>query len=84
MKAWRGLGYRICLHFIEVPSEDYAVQRVAQRVATGGHSVPEQDVRRRFHRGLALFAQVYRPLVDEWYHWFSDDGGLRLGQHHQG
>jgi len=25
--------------------------------------------------------QAYKPLVDEWYHWFSDDEGLRLGQH---
>jgi hypothetical protein len=34
-----------------------------------------------YHRGLTLFEQVYKPLVDEWYHWFSDDEGLRLGQH---
>jgi predicted ABC-type ATPase len=81
MKLWRTLGYGICLHFIEVPSEDYAVQRVALRVAAGGHPVPELDIRRRFHRGLTLFQQVYKPLVDEWYHWYSDDGGLRLGQH---
>src|SRR3954470_745401 len=84
MKLWRTWGYRVCLHFIEVPSEDYAVQRVALRVAAGGHPVPELDIRRRFHRGLALFQQVYKPLVGEWYHWYSDDGGLRLGQHDAG
>ncbi len=83
MRSWKTWGYRISLHFIELPSEDHAVQRVAIRVAAGGHSVPEPDVRRRFHRGLALFEQVYKPLVDEWYHWFSDDGGLRLGQHEE-
>jgi predicted ABC-type ATPase len=81
MKLWRTWGYRIGLHFIEVPTEDYAVQRVALRVAAGGHPVPELDIRRRFHRGLTLFRQVYKPLVDEWYHWYSDDGGLRLGHH---
>jgi predicted ABC-type ATPase len=84
MRSWRAWGYRICLHFIEVPSEDYAVQRVALRVAAGGHSVPDQDIRRRFHRGLELFEHLYKPLVDEWYHWHSDDGGLRLGQYNAG
>lgn len=81
IKSWKTWGYRVSMHFIEVPAEDFAVRRVAMRVAAGGHSVPEVDVRRRYHRGLALFQQVYKPLVDEWYHWFSDDEGLRLGQH---
>jgi predicted ABC-type ATPase len=77
---WRAVGYRVYLHFIQVPSEDFALQRVAMRVAAGGHGVPDSDVRRRYRRGLALFAQVYKPIVDEWYHWHSDEGGLRLGQ----
>ncbi len=83
MALWRASNYRLSLHFIELPTEEYAVQRVALRVAAGGHSVPEADVRRRFHRGIALFQQVYKPLVDEWYHWHSDDAGLRLGDHHE-
>jgi len=81
MNLWRRWGYRTTLHFIELPSEDYAVLRVARRVAAGGHSVQEIDVRRRYHRGLRLFHGVYKPLVDKWYHWFSDDGGLRFGEH---
>lgn len=67
MRLWRVAGYRVALHFIELPSEDFAVRRVAMRVAAGGHDVPELDIRRRFHRGLALFEQVYKALVDEWY-----------------
>lgn len=81
MRSWRTWGYRLILDFIEVPSEDFAVHRVAARVAAGGHSVPEADIRRRYHRGLELFEQVYKPLVDEWYHWISDDDGIRLGTH---
>jgi len=76
--GWSRLGYRTTLHFIELPSADYAVERVARRVAAGGHPVPEADVRRRFQRGLRLFQTVFKPLPDRWYHWFSDDGGLRL------
>ena len=75
---WCELGYRTSLHFIELPSADYAIERVARRVAAGGHSVPEVDIRRRFHRGLQMFNRVFKPLPDRWYHWFSDDGGLRI------
>ena len=32
----------------------------------GGHDVPEQIVRRRFHAGLRNFESIYRDLVDEW------------------
>lgn len=78
LRAWSQRGYRTTLHFIELPSADYAVERVARRVASGGHSVPEADIRRRFQRGLHLFRAVFKPLPDRWYHWFSDDGGLRL------
>jgi predicted ABC-type ATPase len=81
MRAWRTRGYRVSLHFIELPSDDYAVRRVALRVAAGGHSVPETDIRRRYHRGLELFEHVYKALADGWYHWLSDDAGLRLGEY---
>jgi len=81
LRKWGELGYRRSLHFLELPSSDEAVRRVALRVAAGGHSVAEVDVRRRFERGLLLFQEVYKPLVDEWYHWFSDERGLRLVDH---
>ena len=78
LQAWSAAGYSTTLHFIELPSADYAVSRVARRVAAGGHAVLEADIRRRFERGLEMFASVYKPLVDRWYHWRSDDRGLRL------
>jgi predicted ABC-type ATPase len=83
LRTWTGLGYFTSLHFIELPSADFAVRRVAMRVAAGGHDVPEADVRRRFERGLRLFSTVYQPLVGRWYHWFSDERGLRLVDQHQ-
>ena len=77
-EKWARLGYRTTLHFIELPSAEYAVERVAQRVAAGGHSVPEADIRRRFSRGLRLFERTFKALPDRWYHWVSDEKGLRL------
>jgi len=64
IRRWIDMGYRTSLHFIELPSADVAVQRVATRVAAGGHAVPEADIRRRFERGVRLFPTVYKPLVD--------------------
>lgn len=63
---WRRAGYRVELIFLSLPSADAAVARVAQRVAQGGHHIPEEVVRRRFAAGRRLFEEVYKPLVDLW------------------
>lgn len=60
-------GYTITLIFLEVPDADFAVARVALRVAMGGHPSPEDDVRRIYARGSALSETVYRSLADVWY-----------------
>jgi predicted ABC-type ATPase len=78
IRDWKASGYLVVLHFIGVPSADFAVQRVATRVAMGGHSIPERVVRRRFERGRSLFDAVYKSEVPEWYQWFSDTNGLSL------
>ncbi len=64
--TWRALGYKVTLLFLSLPSADIAVQRVAERVRQGGHDIPESTIRRRFDAGKELFANVYRPLVDQW------------------
>lgn len=80
---WKSLGYRTQLHFIELPSADFALNRVAARVAAGGHDVPQEDVVRRFRRGLELFRAEYSHLVHRCYHWKSDDRGLTLAQRYE-
>jgi len=55
IEQWRSAGYQVSLIFLSLPSADFAVQRVAQRVRQGGHAVPEEDVRRRFSRGWDHF-----------------------------
>ena len=42
-------GYRVTLHIVLIP-EALAVARVVNRVAEGGHHVPEEKVRARFGR----------------------------------
>lgn len=62
-------GYRVMLHYLRIDSAAQAVQRVRLRVLTGGHHVPEEDIRRRYERSIRHFAEDYLPLADEWGLW---------------
>lgn len=64
--GWRERGYRVQLYFLRLPSAEMALARVRNRVAEGGHDVPEEVVRRRFEAGWRNFREVYKDLVDEW------------------
>ena len=52
MEAARTAGFRIELLYVCVKSPDLPIDRIRTRVASGGHYVPEADVRRRFFRSL--------------------------------
>ena len=66
LKRLKGSGYRIHVFFLWLPSVEMALARVGDRVLAGGHSVPEEVVRRRFSRGLANLFRLYAPLLDTW------------------
>lgn len=53
MRAARTAGFRVELHYVSVDSPEEALERIRNRVALGGHDVPEADARRRFARSLA-------------------------------
>ncbi len=63
---WQKAGYQVRLLFLGLPSVDLAIERVRQRVVQGGHDIPEEDIRRRFERGLVNFQTLYRQIVDVW------------------
>ena len=64
MAAARREDYRIILHFVSVGSAEQALDRIRNRVALGGHDVPEADVKRRFVRSHAnLPAAISRADV---------------------
>lgn len=65
---WRAKGYRVKLIFLQLPTVQVAVDRVAARVAQGGHGIPSDVIRRRFDAGLRNFHRVYKPLADVWLH----------------
>jgi predicted ABC-type ATPase len=59
-------GYRFHLIFLWLPNPELAISRVQERVRTGGHNVPEETIRRRYHAGIRNFFQLYRSLADSW------------------
>lgn len=73
IKTWRALGYAVELHFLSLPDSQTAKQRVALRVAQGGHSIPDDVIERRFEAGLENFEMIYKRLVD---HWFKYDASV--------
>ncbi len=60
-------GYRVVLFFLWLPSAGMAVARVANRVKQGGHSVPPDDIRRRYTAGVRNLFRLYRPILDGWW-----------------
>ena len=66
LKEWKAAGYRIEIVFLRLASVRLALLRIADRVRQGGHGVPAEDVRRRFHRGWKNFETTYRALADAW------------------
>jgi predicted ABC-type ATPase len=71
--GWRKIGYRIALEYVRLPSVEASLERVARRVALGGHDIPEADIRRRFDRSLRNLEQLYKPAVDVWQVWDSQE-----------
>ncbi len=62
----RTRGYRVDVLFLWLPRADLAVARVHDRVAGGGHNVPDETVRRRYDRGLRNFLRIYRHVATSW------------------
>jgi len=59
-------GYQIHMIYLWLPSAQLAIERVAQRVRLGGHSIDEQVIKRRYFRSLENFLKIYRPLARSW------------------
>ncbi|MBQ6244673.1 MAG: zeta toxin family protein [Bacteroidales bacterium] len=62
----QGLGYEATLLYLWLNSPELAIQRVRERVRTGGHNIPEAVVRRRYVMGLQYFFEAYLPVIDRW------------------
>ena len=52
--------------FFWLPSPEVAEQRVAARVASGGHNIPSDVIHRRYWLGIRNLFSIFVPIVDRW------------------
>jgi predicted ABC-type ATPase len=62
----RNWGYEIHFFYLWLSDVELALDRVRERVLTGGHDVPEAVVRRRFYRSIGNFLTNYRNFAESW------------------
>jgi predicted ABC-type ATPase len=58
LREARALGFRTYLYFIATEDPAINIQRVKNRVAEGGHDVPEGKIVDRYRRSLALLSEA--------------------------
>lgn len=58
-------GWRVELIYLALPSAEMSRLRVAERVAHGGHNIPEADIARRFPRSLYNLLHIFAPKADK-------------------
>jgi len=59
-------GYYVTLLYFWLNTPDLAVERVRNRVASGGHNVSETVIRRRYKAGIQNLFELYMPICDYW------------------
>lgn len=60
LREAKSRGYEVHLMFVGLDTPERCVSRIRNRVAHGGHFIPDVDVRRRFARSVANAAQGLR------------------------
>jgi predicted ABC-type ATPase len=74
----RQAGFRISVVFVTLDSPELCIARIRERVAQGGHHVPDADVRRRFVRSRYLFWHHYRLTANSWQLFANTGEGFEL------
>ena len=78
MQRAKDAGYEVGLVFVALSSADLNVDRVANRVATGGHNIPESVIRRRYDVSLRRLGAAIRLAESTLVFDNTDTGGPSL------
>ncbi|MDB5008462.1 MAG: zeta toxin [Mucilaginibacter sp.] len=66
IKKAQRFGYKITLVYFWLSSPLEAKDRVAARVKSGGHYIPDDVIERRYYRGLYNLHHLYMDICDFW------------------
>lgn len=59
-------GYDVTILYFWLSSPSMAIERVHKRVASGGHNISEEVIKRRYYMGLDYFFNYYISVCDHW------------------
>lgn len=66
LRQCQAKSYQVNLIYVWLNSVELAISRVALRVASGGHNISEDDIRRRYYRGRKNFLELYSKIANYW------------------
>ena len=66
IRDWRQAGWKVVLFYLYLPSVEFSVLRVRQRVLQGGHDIPREDIFRRYPRTVRNLFD-YAEICDQTY-----------------
>ena len=77
IKQARENGYKIVFVYVLLSNVEQNIARVRQRVALGGHDVPEDVIRRRYYRSL-LNIDAVQKQADQWEIYYNGEDKYEL------
>lgn len=83
IKKAHSLGYQVILLFFWLSSPEMAIERVAKRVAEGGHDIPVETIHRRYWLGLQNFFNIFTPIVDSWMFYENIDNTVLIANNRE-
>lgn len=79
----RDLGYAVRLYYIGLDTAAESMARIENRVRRGGHSIPENDVERRFAGRWEAVEKVL-PYCDTAEFYDNDNGFVKVAEYRNG
>ena len=76
-------GYQIRLYYVGLDTVEESLKRIENRVSKGGHTIPRQDVERRYRRRFEDLARIL-PYCDEAVFFDNDNGFFEVAEYSNG
>jgi predicted ABC-type ATPase len=74
-------GFEVRMQFVGLASPELHIQRVRSRVVHGGHDIPEEKIRERFHQSRLNLIRLLPKLTELLLYDNSRDADPRSGAH---
>ncbi len=75
--------YYIRLYYVGVESAEESIARISNRVRKGGHSIPMEDVMRRYESRFEAIAKIL-PYCNEVHFYDNENGFVDVGEYRNG